>query len=434
MRRDRSSGPRSSGPLPRPRGRVRERADLARADARRPLSLTLPPRTGGGDRKGLGSPCAIVLAALAVLTPNSGCRREASAEGPEHTESAGAGAPKRVRCAPLEARTVRAQVVLHGTVAPLPDRDAQIAPQVAGRIVEVLVREGDRVTRGQPLARIEDAALADQAKQAGAQVTKAAAETNLARTTRDRVARVVDRGIAARQELDDAQARLATAQAGETEARAAAGIASRQLERATVRSPLGGVVLKLFRKTGELVDGTPATPVLEVGDPTHLELVATATAADLVRVHARDPAAVSLPALPDLAVRGTVAAVSPAVDRATGLGSIRITLDTSTGTLPPVGVTGVAHIETGGAHLATLAPAAALRAALGDEAEIVVCGTDRRARVVRVHRGTALGALVEIRAPGGESDAGTSTLSAGVRVAVEPVLGLADGDALEPAP
>jgi RND family efflux transporter MFP subunit len=338
-----------------------------------------------------------------------------------------------VRCAPVETRPLRSQVVLHGTVAPLPDRDAQIAPQVAGRILEVLVREGDRVTRGQPLARIEDAALADQAKQAGAQVTKASAETNLARTTRDRVARVVDRGIAARQELDDAQARLATAQAGETEARAAAGIATRQLERATVRSPLAGVVLKLFRKSGELVDGTPATPVLEVGDPTHLELVATATAADLVRVHARDAVSVTLPALPDLALRGTVAAVSPAVDRATGLGSIRIALDTGAATLPPVGVTGVARIETGEPHPATLAPAAALRAALGDEAEVVVCGADHRAHVVRVQRGVAIGALVEIRAPGG-GDAGASGIPPGARVAVEPVLGLSDGDALEPAP
>jgi RND family efflux transporter MFP subunit len=359
----------------------------------------------------------------------SGCRREAAADGLEPA----AGAPKRVRCAPIETRALRPQVVLHGTVSPLPDRDAQIAPQVAGRILEVLVREGDRVTRGQPLARIEDAALADQAKQAGAQVTKASAETNLARTTRDRVARVVDRGIAARQELDDAQARLATAQAGETEARAAAGIATRQLERATVRSPLAGVVLKLFRKSGELVDGTPATPVLEVGDPTHLELVATATAADLVRVHARDAVSVTLPALPDLALRGTVAAVSPAVDRATGLGSIRIALDTGAATLPPVGVTGVARIETGEPHPATLAPAAALRAALGDEAEVVVCGADHRAHVVRVQRGVAIGALVEIRAPGG-GDAGASGIPPGARVAVEPVLGLSDGDALEPAP
>ncbi len=409
--------------------------DASRAPSPHPL-----PR-GGPQGRGLSEtrPTTLAitaLAALAVLTATSGCRREAAAEGPEQAESAGRGAPRRVRCAPLEARAVRAQVILHGTVAPLPDRDAQIAPQVTGRIVEVLVREGDRVTRGQPLARIEDAALADQVKQAGAQVAKAAAETNLARTTRDRVARVVERGIAARQELDDAQARLATAQAGETEARASSGIAARQLERATVRSPLGGVVLKLFRKTGELVDGTPATPVIEVGDPTHLELVATATAADLVQVHARDAAVVTLPALPDLAVRGTVAAVSPAVDRATGLGSIRIALETRAGPLPPVGVTGVARIETGGAHRATLAPAAALRAALGDDAEVVVCGADRRAHVVRVQSGartdTTSGALVEIRAPGG--DGGAGTFSAGARVAIEPVLGLADGDALEPVP
>ena len=80
---------------------------------------------------------------IVALSTLSGCRREAAADGLDPA----AGAPKRVRCAPIETRTLRPQVVLHGTVAPLPDRDAQIAPQVAGRIVEVLVREGDRVTR-----------------------------------------------------------------------------------------------------------------------------------------------------------------------------------------------------------------------------------------------------------------------------------------------
>ena len=53
-------------------------------------------------------------------------------------------------------------------------------------------------------------------------------------------------------------------------------MARRQLERTTVRSPLSGVVLHVFRKSGELVDGTPATPILEVGDPSALELVGTA--------------------------------------------------------------------------------------------------------------------------------------------------------------
>ena len=338
---------------------------------------------------------------------------------------------------------LRAQVILHGTVAPLPDRDAQIAPQVAGRIVAVLVREGDQVARGQPLARIDDAALADQVKEAGAHLARAQAEANLARTTRTRVERVFQRGIAARQELDDADARVSTAQASEIEARAADEIARRQVDRATVRSPLRGVVLKLFRKSGELVDGTPATPVVEVGDPTHLELVASATAADLVRIHARDTALIDVPALPDAGLRGTVAAVSPAVDRVTGLGSVRVSLDTRAGTPPPVGVSGVVRIETGAPRRATLVPSAALRATSGQEAEVVVCGPGGRAHVVRVQRGAggdaAADGWVEVGVAGvaGGTVPGVATdvppILAGTLVAVDPVLGLADGDPIEPA-
>jgi multidrug efflux pump subunit AcrA (membrane-fusion protein) len=203
--------------------------------------------------------------------------------------------------------------------------------------------------------------------------------------------------------------------------------------------------LKVFRKSGELVDGTPATAILEVGDPTRLELVAIATAADLVRVQARDTVAVEVPSLPGLVLRGTVAAVSPAVDRATGLGSMRISLETpASGPRPPVGVAGVARIEIGAPHPATLVPAVALRAALGDEAEVVVCGADRRAHVVRVQRGIASGPLVEIRLPrgdqagaradGGGGGAEANAPGAGTRVAVEPVLGLGEGDPIEPAP
>jgi RND family efflux transporter MFP subunit len=390
-----------------------------------------------------------LMGALAVSA--TGCRRDSVSE-----EVPGSGAPRRVRCAPAQLRELRAQVLLHGTVAPLPDRDAQIAPQVAGRIVAVLVREGDPVTRGQPLARIDDAALSDQVKEANAQLAKAQAEAGLARTTRARVERVVERGIAARQELDDADARLATAQAGEDEARAASGIVRRQLERSTVRSPLRGVVLKLFRRSGELVDGTPATPIVEVGDPAHLELVASATAAQLVRIHARDAAAIEVPALPGSSLRGTVAAVSPAVDRVTGLGSVRISLDPGAGAPPPVGVSGVVRIQTGAPHRATLVPAAALRAAAaqngesgesagGDhqrnadaDAEVVVCGPDRKAHVVRVRRvqrlsdgGDDLAGMTEVRAAG---DAGGLAIAAGTAIAVDPVLGWADGDPIEPAP
>jgi RND family efflux transporter MFP subunit len=368
----------------------------------------------------------LFLLSAALLT--TGCRRKAAGE---NEPGAAVGPPPRVHCLPAETRLLHAQVVVHGTVAPLPDRDAQVAPQVAGRITRVLVREGERVSSGQPLARIDDAALADQARQAAAQLARAQAETGLARTTRARVDRVFQHGIAARQELDDAEARLATTQAGEAEVRATVEIANRQLDRATVRSPLGGVVLKLFRRSGELVDGTPATPIVEVGDPTRLELVATAIASDLVQVHAGDSATVEIAALPGSDLRGTVAAVSPAVDRGTGLGSIRVSLAAGAGPRPPVGVTGIARIEVGAPRRATLVPAAALRAALGDEGEVVLCGADRRAHVVRVAWSVIGIGLTELRARG---DGGAAPLVAGTLVAVDPVLGLNEGDAIEPAP
>jgi hypothetical protein len=126
---------------------------------------------------------------------------------------------------------------------------------------------------------------------------------------------------------------------------------------------------------------------------------------------------------------------------------------------PPVGVTGAAHIAVGVRRPAVLVPAGALRAAVGDEAEVVVCGDDGHAHVVRVRRGTSVdvtapGAspsapaadvaragrapstrLVEVQAPAlngnGDVDGGAASVRAGTMVAVEPVLGIADGDPLE---
>ena len=368
----------------------------------------------------------VLLVALALA---GGCRR-----APAESDESPAG-PKRVRCAPAESREIQDSIELHGAVAPLPDRDAQVAAQVPGRISRVLVREGDRVTRGQPLARIDDAALADQAKQAAAQLAKTRTESGLAAVSRTRIQRVFEHGIAARQELDDAEARLANARASEAEAAAAGEIANRQLDRATVRSPLDGVVLRVLRKTGELVDGTPAIPVVEVGDPSQLEIVTSATASDLVKLRVGAAAAIELPALPALTVSGTVAAVSPAVDRATGLGVVRVGLSASAGAARrPSASRASARIQTGAEapRRRRRAERGALRAgAVGSDAEVVLCGADGRAHVVRVRPGVTLAGRVELRAAG---EGGALPVAAGASVAVEPVLGLAEGDALEPGP
>ena len=358
----------------------------------------------------MGSERALVTAALLALL-GAGCRRHEEVEPP---------AGKRpVRCAPVETATVEDTIELRGTVAPLPDRDAEVAPQVAGRIAKVVVREGDRVAAGQPVARIDAAGLVDQADEAAAAVAKAEAERRNADATRARTQRVFEHGIAARQEVEDAATRADTAAASEREARAAAARIRRQVERATLRSPLAGVVVRIFRRSGELVDGTPATPVVEVADPSRLELAAEATAADLVRLAAGAPADITTAALPGAQWSGAVSVVSPSVDRATGLGKVRVGIDLGAGARPPIGILGAARVRLGRPRAVPVVPRAALRAGAGAEVEVVLCGQDGVAHVRRVARGVSTGDRVEV---GG--------LAAGESVALDP-LGIADGEAIE---
>src|SRR6185369_6416148 len=101
---------------------------------------------------------------------------------------------------PVQPMTVSETIQLTGTISPLPDRDAQVAPQVPGRILEVRVREGDVVKVGQLLARVDGGPLSDEARAARASLARTDAEVKNAEATAARVQRVFERGIAARQE------------------------------------------------------------------------------------------------------------------------------------------------------------------------------------------------------------------------------------------
>jgi hypothetical protein len=117
-----------------------------------------------------------------------------------------------------------------------------------------------------------------------------------------------------------------------------------------------------------------------------------------------------------------VAAVSPAVDRSSGLGSVRVGLSDEALPRPPLGVLGTARIAAGAYRVVWGVPQEVFRAAMGDDAEVVLCGTDGAAHALRVRRG--LGDGVRVEAQG---------LSEGQKVALDPV-GLVDGQAIEQKP
>jgi Cu(I)/Ag(I) efflux system membrane fusion protein len=162
---------------------------------------------------------------------------------------------------------------------------------------------------------------------------------------------------------------------------------------------------------------------VEIADTSKLELVADVPAHDLVLLRPGATASLSLAALPDREFKASVSRVAPSVDRTTGLGTVHIAIAASEEPRPPVGTFGVARVDSGEPHLATLVPKAAIRSVVGGEGEVVVCGPDHVAHVHKVAPGAARDGRVEVRGELGRSD----------QVIVDPVLGISDGEAIEAA-
>src|SRR6185436_8408425 len=149
-------------------------------------------------------------------------------------------------------------------------------------------------------------------------------------------------------------------------AHAREGLANRQLARRELRAPHDGIVLHLWRRAGESVDGTTATPIVEIADLAVLELRA------LVAPREGQAAAVSVLGV-DAAIAAKVARVAPAVDPATLLGTVRVEL--AGAARIPVGSAATGRIVVG-AHRGLAVPAQALRRSITGADEVVACDGD----------------------------------------------------------
>lgn len=320
-----------------------------------------------------------------------------------------------VSCAVATPITVEDRLEVVGVVAPPPSRDATISSPIAGRVGRVLVEEGDRVAAGALLATIEDPALPAGAAEARANVAAARAAKVAADQELARQQRLVTAGIGARRDLDQAQAQAAAAAAALDAANARSGVASSNDARRELRAPFGGVVLHVWKRSGESVDGTTTTPIAEVADLATLEVRAQLSPEAVTPVRDGMPATVHIPGVTGV-LAGKVVRVAPAVDPSTLLVGVRIAIE-GTQTLA-VGTPTSATIVVG-THAGTIVPSTALRRSMVGTEEVVVCDKG----VARVH-------TVEARSREGGAIEILSGLAPREEYVTDHVLGLEDGQAL----
>lgn len=338
-----------------------------------------------------------------------------------HPAAADSEAKVTVRCVNPTLQPIDETLELRGHLEPPPGEDLPLASQVAGRIVEVLVHEGQRVKAGEVVASVDDLASRDAVRQAEAALAQARAAELNAHATLERTQALVARGIAARQELDDANAKAETEKQSVVAGSAALDLARRTLGRVQVRVAFGGIVTRVWRGPGAIVDGTAATPIAQVAAALGAEFVADATERDLARIKSGRPAQVVLsPGTPALA--GSIRAVSSALDPVTGLGVVRVSLDQPPPTLL-MGAQGRVTIITAHRDSVLVIPSDALRGAVADGAEVVVCAT-KGASVRPVQIGYRDDHLMEV----------VAGLTIADKVAIDHVLGLETGTPLVEAP
>ncbi len=363
---------------------------------------------------------AAQVAALVAVLACAACSRRSSSATPAAADDEPAVAPVEVTCEPATALTAAGHLELRGIVGVPPDRSATVAAAVTGRVVAIRVHEGDVVAQGALLATVDDPALTPAVAEGDAAVGAAQAALANAEAARTRARRLVDQGIAPRRDVEDAEAKHATAVADLATAAAHRDLARRQLDRARVVAPIAGVVVHVLRHAGELVDGTAATPLVEIADLATLELRADVPAAELVRVRTGQAAEVALDALPAQPLHATLVAVSPAIDPATALGTVRARL-----AAPPdgvhlvLGLAGVLRIDVPRTAPGLSVPRTAVRR-----------GEDGAQQVVTCESNVAKGVAVTLGARDGDRVEILSGLTAGQRVVTSHVLGLADGAAL----
>ncbi|HUX43514.1 MAG TPA: efflux RND transporter periplasmic adaptor subunit [Terracidiphilus sp.] len=337
----------------------------------------------------------IVLSAALALTWTAGCHSaEKQKTGPVETVDA-----RLVQSVAQQAPTeIRATGTLHAR------QSAMLSAQVVGRVLQVLVREGDAVRAGQTLAVLDDAterAGMDQAsaaaKAAESQQAAAQADATLAASTLARYKQLQAEKSVSPQEMDEmsqratsATQRLQALREQVKAARAQEASAQAMLGYTHLRAPFAGVITARLADPGALA--SPGVPLLQIDQAGPLQLEVTVDESAIGLVHRGMKVPVTLDGAGAANLTGVVAEILPAADPTSHTFLVKIDLGSSS-TLR-AGMYGSAAIAAG-AHSAILVPRSAV-VQRGSLSCAYVRNTNGIADLRYVTLGSVHGAQVEV--------------------------------------
>jgi len=238
-----------------------------------------------------------------------------------------------------EKRYIVETITANGKIQP--EKEVKISPDVSGEIVELTVREGDHVEKGQLLIRIKpdiyisqrDRSLA-AISSARARLAQTEAQFTQAELTYNRTKQLFNEQTIAKSEYEQAEASYSVAKAEVDAARfsvisseASLKEANENLVKISIYAPMTGTVSMLLVELGERVAGTgmmAGTEMLRVADLSRMEAQVEVNENDIVRVNLGDTALIEVDAYLDHKFRGIVTEIASSA-KTTGVSADQVT-------------------------------------------------------------------------------------------------------------
>src|SRR5208283_3302569 len=200
------------------------------------------------------------------------------------------------------------QVVVTATGTVSADTTVTVGTQVSGTISKLYVDFNSQVKKGQVIALIDTTFLASAVQDARASLEKGIAQTNDSRRTYRREKALLEKGLADTADYDAAMTTYESNVAAQKSLQSQLDRAIINLNYATIRAPISGVVISRAVDIGQTVAASFATPTLFTiaNDLTRMQVQAAVDEADIGRVKDGEDVLFTVDAYPELTFHGTV--------------------------------------------------------------------------------------------------------------------------------
>ena len=257
-------------------------------------------------RRGITTTAVLALALVAL----AGCKGADTGKAATTTPTMLVG-PENI--AVVKGEQLRSGPALSGTLQP--EEQANVRAEVGGTVLQTYAEAGQHVTKGQTLARIDDATLQEAVLSAQAATTTAQNTVDLDKKQVDRNTALLKAGAIADRDLEMSQNQLSSAQAQLANAKSLLANANKQLSKATIVAPFSGIVSARQVSAGDVLQ--PGGALYVIVNPATMRLEASVPADQLSAVRLGAPVDFTVNGYPNRAFTGHITNINPVADPAT---------------------------------------------------------------------------------------------------------------------